>query len=95
MSGASRGRLDGKVALVTGAGSGIGWATVKLADTDEDLFDRLLAVNLKGAFLGMKYALPVMLRANRGSIVNTASASALVGWKGLACYAAAKAAWSR
>ena|SRR6478609_2030024 len=92
MSGASRGRLDGKVALVTGAGSGIGWATVKLADTDEDLFDRLLAVNLKGAFLGMKYALPVMLRANRGSIVNTASASALVGWKGLACYAAAKAA---
>jgi NAD(P)-dependent dehydrogenase (short-subunit alcohol dehydrogenase family) len=40
----------------------------------------------------MKYAIPAMLDTGGGSIVNTASASGLVGWQGLACYAAAKAA---
>jgi len=59
---------------------------------DESLFDSILAINLKGVFLGMKYAIPVMLDAGGGAIVNTASASGLVGWKGLSCYAAAKAA---
>jgi NAD(P)-dependent dehydrogenase (short-subunit alcohol dehydrogenase family) len=73
-------RLDCKVAAITGAGSGIGWAAAKL-------FDKIVAVNLKGVFLGMKYAIPVMLNGNGGSIVNTASASALVGWKGLSSYA--------
>jgi NAD(P)-dependent dehydrogenase (short-subunit alcohol dehydrogenase family) len=43
-------------------------------------------------FLGMKYAIPVMVDSGGGAIVNTASASGLVGWKGLSCYAAAKAA---
>ena len=38
-----------------------------------------VAVNLKGVFLGMKYAIPVMLRSGGGSIVNTASAAGLVG----------------
>ena len=158
-----QGRLEGKVAIITGAGSGIGWAAARrfadegarvvcadisggesdiagrlgdvavpvrvdvtqaadvqgmiataldrfgrvdvllnnagfggphaaLADTDEELFDKILAINLKGVFLGMKYAIPAMLDTGGGSIVNTASASGLVGWKGLSCYAAAKAA---
>nr|WP_216638643.1 SDR family oxidoreductase [Mycobacterium colombiense] len=64
----------------------------RLADIDEELFDKLVAVNLKGVFLGMKHAIPAMLRTGGGSIVNTASASALVGWKGLSAYGAAKAA---
>jgi NAD(P)-dependent dehydrogenase (short-subunit alcohol dehydrogenase family) len=156
-------RLTGKVAIITGAGSGIGWAATKrfadegarvvcadisgqerdiadllgdvavpvrvdvtkaadvqrmiataiesfgrldivlnnagfggphaaLADIDETVFDTILAINLKGVFLGMKYAIPAMLEAGGGAIVNTASASGLVGWKGLSCYAAAKAA---
>lgn len=63
----------------------------RLADIDEELFDKLVAVNLKGVFLGMKYAIPAMLRTGGGSIVNTASASGLVGWKGLSAYGAAKA----
>lgn len=157
------GRLAGKVAIITGAGSGIGWAAAKrfaeegarvvcadisgqeseiadllgevavpvrvdvtaaadvrrmiaaatdsfgqvdillnnagfggphaaLADIDEATFDTILAINLKGVFLGMKYAIPAMLDAGGGAVVNTASASGLVGWKGLSCYAAAKAA---
>ncbi|WP_245845311.1 SDR family oxidoreductase [Mycobacterium arosiense] len=51
-----------------------------------------MAINLNDVFLGMKYAIPVMLEIGGGAIVNTASASALVGWKSLSCYAAAKAA---
>jgi NAD(P)-dependent dehydrogenase (short-subunit alcohol dehydrogenase family) len=61
-----------------------------LAELDEDAFDTVVAVNLKGAFLGMKYGIPAMLATGGGSVINTASASALVGWKHLAHYAAAK-----
>ncbi|MCV7412771.1 short-chain dehydrogenase [Mycobacterium florentinum] len=81
------GRLD---VLLNNAG--FGGPHVALADTDEALFDKILAINLKGVFLGMKYAIPAMLDTGGGSIVNTASASGLVGWKGLSSYAAAKAA---
>lgn len=72
--------------------AGAGGRHLRLADVDEEMFDTLIAVNLRGTFLGMKYAIPAMLRSGGGSIINTASASALVGWKGLASYAAAKAA---
>ena len=81
------GRLD---ILLNNAG--FGGPHAALADIDEATFDTILAINLKGVFLGMKYAIPAMLDAGGGAIVNTASASGLVGWKGLSCYAAAKAA---
>jgi NAD(P)-dependent dehydrogenase (short-subunit alcohol dehydrogenase family) len=42
-------------------------------------------------FLGMKYGIAAMLRGGGGSIVNTGSASAVVGWKGHSVYGAAKA----
>jgi NAD(P)-dependent dehydrogenase (short-subunit alcohol dehydrogenase family) len=72
--------------------AGAGGPHLRLADVEEEMFDNLIALNLRGTFLGMKYAVPALLRSGGGSIVNTASASALVGWKGLATYAAAKAA---
>jgi NAD(P)-dependent dehydrogenase (short-subunit alcohol dehydrogenase family) len=48
-------------------------------DTDEEVWDRVMAVNLKGVFLGCKYGLPALLRAGGGSIVNTASFVAVMG----------------
>jgi NAD(P)-dependent dehydrogenase (short-subunit alcohol dehydrogenase family) len=71
--------------------AGFGGPHVKLADTDEALFDKIVAVNLKGVFLGMKFAIPVMVAAGGGAIINTSSATSLIGWKGLAAYSAAKA----
>jgi meso-butanediol dehydrogenase/(S,S)-butanediol dehydrogenase/diacetyl reductase len=54
-------------------------------------WNRTLAVNLTGAFLGIKRALPVMRERGGGAIVNTASISGLAGDYGLAAYNAAKA----
>lgn len=79
------GRLD---VLVNNAG--FGGPRTHITEVDEDNFDRVLAVNLKGVFLGMKYGIAAMLRTGGGSVVNTASASALTGWKHHSAYSAAK-----
>jgi NAD(P)-dependent dehydrogenase (short-subunit alcohol dehydrogenase family) len=62
----------------------------RLADTDEAMWDRLMAVNLRGVFLGTKYAVPKMLENGGGVIVNTASVAGIRGIGGLAAYNAAK-----
>jgi NAD(P)-dependent dehydrogenase (short-subunit alcohol dehydrogenase family) len=66
---------------------------VELSEAD---WDRVLAVNLKGAFLAMKEAIPVMLDQGAGAIVNISSIAAL-RWTGVpyATYYATKAALSR
>ena len=159
------GRLDGKIALITGAGSGIGRASAltfaregakvavadKLADggqetvrmveaaggtasfievdvsdaasveamvnatvetygridcaynnagiegqvapTDsyaDDMFDKVIAVNLTGVWLCMKYEIPRLLEHGGGAIVNTASGAGLIGVAGLSAYVASK-----
>ncbi|MGB8604891.1 SDR family NAD(P)-dependent oxidoreductase [Bradyrhizobium sp.] len=53
-------------------------------------FRRVLDVNVVGVFLGMKHVLPVMLKQNRGSIINTASIAGLVGSPDIAVYSASK-----
>jgi NAD(P)-dependent dehydrogenase (short-subunit alcohol dehydrogenase family) len=47
--------------------------------TEEAVWDRTMAVNAKGVYLGCKYGIPALLRAGGGSIINTASFVALVG----------------
>ena len=53
-------------------------------------FRRVLDVNVVGVFLGLKHVLPVMLKQNRGSIINTASIAGLVGSPQIAVYSASK-----
>lgn len=48
-------------------------------DTSEEVWDLVMNVNLKGVFLGCKYAIPAMQRAGGGSIINVASFVALIG----------------
>jgi 3alpha(or 20beta)-hydroxysteroid dehydrogenase/cyclopentanol dehydrogenase len=51
----------------------------RVEETTEDELDLILAVNLKGVFLGTKHALPAMRRAGGGSIINISSIAGLVG----------------
>ncbi len=51
----------------------------EIAQLDLAIWERSLAVNLRGPFLGCKHAIPAMLKRGRGAIVNTSSASGLTG----------------
>jgi NAD(P)-dependent dehydrogenase (short-subunit alcohol dehydrogenase family) len=55
-----------------------------------DEWDRLFAVNLRGAFLAMRHEIGLMLRTGGGSIVNTSSGAGVKGFAGQAAYAATK-----
>jgi len=70
--------------------AGIGGGELLIHETPEDVFDRIVAVDLKAVWLGIKYAVQVMMKAGSGSIVNTASVSALLGMKYQGAYGAAK-----
>ena len=70
--------------------AGIEGKVVPFQDYDEAVFDQVIAVNLKGVFLGMRHVLPVMLKQGSGTIVNTASVAGLFGAPGMAAYVASK-----
>ena len=70
--------------------AGIEGTVCPTQDYDEDIFDQVIAVNLKGVFLGMRYVLPVMLKQGSGAIVNTASVAGLYGSPGMPAYCASK-----
>ena len=57
---------------------------------DEDMFDRVMAINVKGVFLGLRHVLPVMIKQGRGAVVNTASVAGLVASPGMSAYVASK-----
>src|SRR6185369_8928261 len=50
-----------------------------VTNTDEEIWDFVIDVNLKGVFLGCKYEIPALLRNGGGSIINTASFVAILG----------------
>jgi len=61
-----------------------------VVDTPEEDWDTILAINLKGAAMGCKHAIPVMVENGSGAIVNNASINALVALSGADAYTAAK-----
>ena len=70
--------------------AGIVHAPQPMAQLDASVFDRVIAVDLRGVFLCMKYELRHMLRAGRGTIVNTASVAGLLPEANDGAYVAAK-----
>lgn len=70
--------------------AGIEGAVAPTAEYDEDMFDRVMNVNVKGVFLGLRHVLPVMIKQGRGAVVNTASIAGLVASPGMPAYVASK-----
>jgi meso-butanediol dehydrogenase / (S,S)-butanediol dehydrogenase / diacetyl reductase len=73
--------------LINNAGYGF-LGTVE--SIEEDDWDKLMAVNLKGIYLFAKFAIPAIVRRGGGAIVNTGSYTAMVGIKNRAAYVASK-----
>lgn len=63
---------------------------VGLSELDTELWDRIMAVNLRGVMLGCKHALPALIERGGGSIINTSSDSSFAGDVVNVAYAAAK-----
>ena len=70
--------------------AGIEQPTRPAADITEQDWDRVLAVNLRGVFLSMKYEIPLLLQRGGGAIVNTSSGAGVKGFAGGAAYGASK-----
>lgn len=64
--------------------------TVMLSEMEEATFDQVMAIDLKGVFLSMKYEIRHMLRAGGGAIVNNASIAGMIADPGISAYVAAK-----
>jgi len=71
--------------------AGIEGDSAFMAQLSEEAFDRVIAVNLRGVWLGMKYALPQMMKKGAGSVINVASVAGLVAIRGATAYCASKA----
>ena len=63
-----------------------------VVDTSEEEWDQVMAVNVKSVFLLSKYAIPIMIEAGGGAIINTASGWGLIGGRDAASYCASKGA---
>jgi NAD(P)-dependent dehydrogenase (short-subunit alcohol dehydrogenase family) len=71
--------------------AGVGNSEVLSVDLSEDEWDRVIDINLKGVFLGIKYAVPELIKAGGGAIINTSSLLGLKGQKYVSAYNASKA----
>jgi 3-oxoacyl-[acyl-carrier protein] reductase len=81
------GRLD-----IFYANAGAPQRPTSVDDVDEAIFDQIMAVNVKGPFLGAKYAVPVFKAQRSGVFLITGSTSAIRPRPGVQCYSASKGA---
>ena len=79
------GRLD-----IAFNNAGIDGIPVRTAESSEDEYDRIMAVNAKGVWLCLKYEIQQMLLQGGGTIINTASVAGLIGAHSMSAYAASK-----
>jgi NAD(P)-dependent dehydrogenase (short-subunit alcohol dehydrogenase family) len=79
------GRLDGAINNAGTTGPSNPTADYSLED-----WNRVLALNLTGVFLGLKHEIPAIVAQGGGAIVNTSSGAGLVGFAGLPAYVASK-----
>lgn len=70
--------------------AGIEGKPASTVDCTVENWDRVIDINLKGVWLGMKYELPQMLKQGSGSIVNISSIAGLIGFQGVPAYVASK-----
>lgn len=71
--------------------AGVGNLEVRSVDLSVEEWDRVVDINLKGVFLGIKYAVPALIKSGGGSIINTSSLLGLKGQKFVSAYNASKA----
>ena len=79
------GRLD-----IVCNNAGIDGELVPTGECSEENYDRVMGINARGVFLGMRYAIPILVAGGGGAIVNTASIAGLVGLATSGHYVAAK-----
>jgi NAD(P)-dependent dehydrogenase (short-subunit alcohol dehydrogenase family) len=79
------GRLD-----VLFANAGIGAPASSVVDLAPEVFDEVYAVNVRGVFLGLKYAIPEIAKQGGGSVVITSSLAGLVGLPSMSAYVTTK-----
>jgi len=79
------GRLD-----VLFNNAGIEGEQAPIANATTDNWERVIAINLKGVFLGLKHGIRAMLQSGGGSVVNNASVAGMVGFAGISAYCASK-----
>ncbi len=70
--------------------AGIEQQPTSFLEQDEETYDRVMNINVKGVWLSMKYEIPAMLRTGGGSIVNTSSSLGVVSMPGIEIYSASK-----
>lgn len=72
------------------ANAGIEGVVQPITDYPVDAFDQVMAVNVRGVWLGLKYAIPVMRERGGGSIIITSSAAGIRGTPGMSAYTTSK-----
>jgi meso-butanediol dehydrogenase / (S,S)-butanediol dehydrogenase / diacetyl reductase len=87
LMGVTKKRFGGLDVLVNNAGIGL---FTPLVDVEAEDYDRLMNTNLRGMFMGCKYAVPFMQEAGKGSIVNISSVHGVDGGANASVYAATK-----